>query len=187
GQLPDSGLLKVFVGLVLVAMAAWVYGRWTQGGVSGGRKVFGYSFALVAAAGGLALEAPAKPSETDIVWQQWSPENVARLQSEGRMVYVDFTARWCATCQSNKALVFSSGEVKEAFDRLNVVPLKADWTNKNPEITQALASFGRSAVPFNLIYAPGKPDAIVLPELLTPEIVLDALDKARATTSVRRD
>jgi len=187
GQLPDSGLLKVFVGLVLVAMAAWAYGRWTQGGASGGRKVFGYSFALVAAAGGLALEAPAKPSETDIVWQQWSPENVARLQSEGRMVYVDFTARWCATCQSNKALVFSSGEVKEAFDRLNVVPLKADWTNKNPEITQALASFGRSAVPFNLIYAPGKPDAIVLPELLTPEIVLDALDKARATTSVRRD
>ncbi|MGH8017573.1 MAG: protein-disulfide reductase DsbD family protein [Opitutaceae bacterium] len=187
GQLPDTGLLKVFIGLVLVAMAAWAYGRWTQGGAKGGRKVFGYAFAAVAAVCGIALGAPSKPSPDEIVWEKWSPETVARLQDDGRLLYVDFTARWCATCQSNKALVFSSETVRDRFEQLGVVPLKADWTNQDPVITQTLESFGRSAVPFNLIYAPGDPEPIILPELLTPEIVLDALDKAAVRTSVSRD
>ncbi len=186
GQLPDTGLLKVFIGLVLVAMAAWAYGRWTQGGAKGGRKVFGYAFATVAAVAGIALGAPSKPSPDEIVWEKWSPETVARLQAEGRLLYVDFTARWCATCQSNKALVFSSEAVRDRFGQLGVVPLKADWTSQDPVITQALESFGRSAVPFNLIYAPGHAEPVILPELLTPEIVLDALDKAAVRASVSR-
>ncbi|RME68647.1 MAG: hypothetical protein D6781_10435, partial [Verrucomicrobia bacterium] len=178
GQVSEAGLLKVFVALILVAMAAWAYGRWVQG--LGGTKArrFGFTFAGVAFAAGLWLGFPSHDVSREIQWEKWSPQRVAELQAQGRIVYVDFTARWCATCQSNKALVFSSEKVRQAFRELEVVPLKADWTNRDPEITRALEAFGRSAVPFNLIYAPDAPEPIVLPEILTADIVLEALAKA---------
>jgi len=178
GQVSEAGLLKVFVALILVAMAAWAYGRWVQG--LGGTKArrFGITFAGVAFAAGLWLGFPSHDVSREIQWEKWSPQRVAELQAQGRIVYVDFTARWCATCQSNKALVFSSEKVRQAFRELEVVPLKADWTNRDPEITRALEAFGRSAVPFNLIYAPDAPEPIVLPEILTADIVLEALAKA---------
>ncbi len=130
---------------------------------------------LVVLAGGLALGWPKNVSATDIVWEPWSHEAVEHLQSEGRTVYVDFTARWCATCQANKKLVFGSDEVKKVFHDKNVATLKGDWTNRDAKITAELAKWNRSAVPFNLVYRPGSPEPKVLPELLTPSIVLDAV------------
>jgi thiol:disulfide interchange protein DsbD len=124
----------------------------------------------------VALGFPGQPSK-DIVWQPWSPETVRQLRAEGKTLYVDFTARWCATCQSNKAVVFSSPQVRAALRQQKVVLLKADWTSRDPRITEALAAFNRSAVPMDLIYAPGRTEPIVLPELLTPEIVYTALKK----------
>ena len=112
-----------------------------------------------------------------VTWEPWSPEAVARLRAENRIIYVDFTARWCATCQTNKKLVFSSDEVLSYFADKKIATLRADWTNKDPRITAELASYGRSAVPFNLIWLPGKTDPLILPELLTPGTVLDALQK----------
>jgi thiol:disulfide interchange protein DsbD len=100
---------------------------------------------------------------------------VARLRAEGRPIYVDFTARWCATCQTNKKLVFASDDVRAYFAKNKVATLKADWTNQDPAITAELAKWNRSAVPFNLVYLPGQPEPAVLPELLTPSIVLDAM------------
>jgi thiol:disulfide interchange protein DsbD len=175
GQTPDTGLLQVLFGLVLVAMAAWAYGRWTQPGGSAGRRRCGHAFAALLLAGGLAL---GWPRASDLVWEKWSPETVAKLSAEGKTLYVDFTARWCATCQSNKAVVFSSQKVRDALRAHGVVLLKADWTSRDPQITEALAVFHRSAVPFDLIYAPGRADPVVLPELLTPDTVLDALAQA---------
>lgn len=95
--------------------------------------------------------------------------------AEGKPVYVDFTARWCFTCQTNKKIVFGSSEVLRTFRDKGVVTLRADWTDEDPLITAELAKWGRSAVPFNLVYLPGKTEPAVLPELLTPGIVLDAL------------
>jgi thiol:disulfide interchange protein DsbD len=175
-QTPDTGLLKVLFGLVLVAMAAWAYGRWTQHGGSPARRRFGAALAAVLFALGVAWGWPGA-SSSDVVWQTWSPETVTQLRGEGKVIYVDFTARWCATCQSNKALVFSSAKVRAALREHGVVLLRADWTNKDPRITEALASFNRSAVPMDLIYAPGHDAPEVLPELLTPDLVLDALAK----------
>ena len=110
-----------------------------------------------------------------VVWEPWSPEAVAKLRAEGRIVYVDFTARWCATCQTNKKLVFASDEVLRLFAERKIATLRADWTNKDPRITAELAAYGRSAVPFNVIWKPGRDQPEILPELLTPGIVLEAL------------
>ena len=177
GQTPDTGLLKVLFGLVLVAMAAWAYGRWTQHGGSAARRRFGVALAVVLLAAGATVGWPRPP---DLTWEKWSPETVARLRAEGKTLYVDFTARWCATCQSNKAVVFSSQKVRDALRAHGVVLLKADWTSRDPQITEELAAFHRSAVPFDLIYAPGRTDPILLPELLTPDIVLAALAQVTA-------
>ena len=89
---------------------------------------------------------------------------------------MDFTASWCVTCQANKIAVLDREDIRKAFKQHGVVFLVADWTNQNPDITQALESFGRSGVPLYILYSPdGK--TTVLPELLTKNIVIEALDK----------
>jgi len=171
----DYALLFLVFGLVLVAMAAWVYGRFAK---PAGRIV---AAALLLAGVGLgwpkSAPVPVAGAGYSVKWEHWSPEAVTAARAAGRTVYVDFTARWCATCQTNKAAVFSSSEVLAEFGRRNVLLLKADWTSKDPAITTELAKWNRSAVPFNLIYAPGQAEPVILPELLTPGRVLEALAK----------
>ena len=170
----DYALLFLMFGLVLVAMAAWVYGRFA--------KPSGRALAAALLVAGMGLGWPKAPESVSSIsagyhvkWEHWSPEALAAARAAGRTVYVDFTARWCATCQTNKAAVFSSGEVLAELGKKNVLLLKADWTSKDPAITAELAKWNRSAVPFNLIYAPGQADPVILPELLTPGRVLEAL------------
>lgn len=175
GQIGESSLLLTFFGFTLVAMAAWFYGRYALVSAPPARRRFGQFGGAALLALGVWLGWPHPPATDDIVWEPWSPERVVQLQNEGRTVYVDFTARWCATCQANKKIVFSNTDVKSVFRTLDVATLKADWTNRDPRITAELAKWERSAVPFNLVYLPGRSDPVVLPELLTPGIVLDAL------------
>ncbi len=183
----DNGLLLIVFGFVLIAMAAWAYGRFAQAWGKPGTQLFGRVFAAALLVAGLWLgwpkgaeAAPAPGAQTgyQVVWQKWSPEAVAAAQAAGNFAYVDFTARWCATCQTNKATVFHDDAVLAKFAEKKVVLFRADWTNKDPQITQELAKWNRSAVPFNLIYAPGKKDPVVLPELLTGSIVLEKLAAA---------
>lgn len=106
----------------------------------------------------------------------WSPQAVENALEAGKPVFVDFTASWCVTCQANKIAVLDREDIREAFKQHGVVFLVADWTNQNPDITQALESFGRSGVPLYILYSPdGK--TTVLPELLIKNIVIGALDK----------
>ena len=174
-QLSEDGFLMALLSLVLIAMAVWMYGRWTAPGASKGRVRFGIASLVAVGALGMATGWPRAAAPTAVTWEPWSTETVAKLRAEGRIVYVDFTARWCATCQTNKKLVFGSSDVLKTFADKKVATLRADWTNRDPKITSELAAYGRSAVPFNVVWVPGKDAPVVLPEILTPGLVLNAI------------
>ena len=96
----------------------------------------------------------------------------------GRSVFLDFTADWCITCKFNERTAIDTALVRALFDSKKVVPMKADWTNANPEITAALQNFGRVGVPFYVIYPSGNGNTpVVLPELLTESILADAQNR----------
>jgi thiol:disulfide interchange protein DsbD len=184
-QAGNDAVLALLAGLVLIAMGAWVYGRWAHA-VSLWQPAVAVLFVIAGVA--LAWPGPATPLGAtpvaragELPWQAWSPEKVAELNALGRPVFVDFTAAWCVTCQVNKRVALNNAAVIEAFALRGVVPLKADWTRQDPRITQALAALGRNAVPVYAIYAPGNPTPRLLPEVLTPSLVLEEISRFPAT------
>ena len=109
-------------------------------------------------------------------WQPFTPALLAQSRAQGKPVFVDFTASWCLSCQVNERLILRRADVEQRLRDSGAVLLRADWTNQDPDITQTLAALGRSGVPTYALY-PADPSAPahVLPEVLTPGIVLDAL------------
>jgi thiol:disulfide interchange protein DsbD len=111
------------------------------------------------------------------VWQPFTPALVAESRAQGKPVFIDFTASWCLSCQVNERLILNRADVQQRLHDSGAVLLRADWTNQDPDITQTLASLGRSGVPTYALYPadPAAP-AHVLPEVLTPGIVISALN-----------
>ncbi|MEM0965437.1 MAG: protein-disulfide reductase DsbD domain-containing protein [Verrucomicrobiota bacterium] len=173
GQVEGSVFLRILLSFTVLALAAWVYGRYGAPHKSATTKRVGWVVSLLLLAGAAAY---GYPRESKIEWLTWSPEKIEALREEERIIYVDFTARWCATCQVNKAVVFSSSEVLNFIADNNVALVTADWTNEDPAITRRLAELGKAAVPVNVVYLPGETEPAVLPETLTPGIVLSALE-----------
>ncbi len=176
GQVEEQALLHALLSLTLIAAAAWLYGRYGAAHLKPRVRAIGVYGGLALFLAGAFLGWPRARTPEAITWEPWSSERVAALRAEGRPIYIDFTARWCATCQANKHVVFGSDAVLGRFSEQRVATLKADWTNSDPLITAELARWKRSAVPFNLIYLPGRADPVLLPELLTPDLVLKALE-----------
>ncbi|HSH95825.1 MAG TPA: protein-disulfide reductase DsbD domain-containing protein, partial [Roseimicrobium sp.] len=184
--------------LVTVALAAWIYGEFIQKqrarrGLSmlifATLLVGGYAIALEKE---LQWRNPPKNTKAaativqgtaDVIgWQPWSVAAVEKARAEGRPVFVDFTADWCVTCQVNKKTSIDIPSVRAKLIEINAVALLGDYTQEDPAITDELAKFGRAGVPLVLVFPKDpKAKAIVLPEALTPGIVLDALNKAART------
>jgi thiol:disulfide interchange protein DsbD len=175
GQVDAEQFLNDLWALVLAGLAAWIYGRFATFSASPARRRWGQLGALVALGAGLTLAYGSTPPEGLPAWQAWSPAVIAELRQENRPIYVDFTARWCATCQLNKRVVFGSPRVIDAVRELKVALVEGDWTNRDPAITEELTRYGPPAVPLDLLYLPGHDEPVVLPKILTPQIVLDAL------------
>jgi thiol:disulfide interchange protein len=171
-------LLSTFL---LLAIAGWFLGRWPA-------KRWAASVAALILIGVIAISvlAPRKfaaastsaaTAESQPGWEPWSAEAVLRYQAQGRPVLVDFTASWCLSCQVNERVALEQPSVQKAFQDSNVALLKADWTRGDDAITQTLAALGRSGVPAYALYVPGEASPRLLPEALTPGIVIDAVSK----------
>ena len=184
-QVDNDAVVRLLVTLVGLAFALWAW-RAYRGGAARG-------FSIAAAAGLLATAyvawplfsgqasadvlSPAQASKTSGLtdpWQPFTPARVAELAAANKPVFIDFTAAWCVTCQVNKRLVLNDIDVRKAFAASGVELVRADWTRRDPAITQALAALGRQGVPVYVLYRPGK-EPLLLPEVLSHQTVLDAL------------
>jgi thiol:disulfide interchange protein DsbD len=167
----------LWFGLFLIALAAgvWLWGEFVQRGRSRRGLAAVASIGLVA---GVGIYAFTRGSD-QIQWQPWSPNAVTQAQSQGHPVLVDFTADWCLTCQVNKKVALEVPSVRAKLKQLGSVNLVGDYTRLPDSITTELNHYNRAGVPLVLVF-PGKADAPphVLPEVLTPGVVLAALDEA---------
>jgi thiol:disulfide interchange protein DsbD len=185
-QLGSGAAARLLAGLVLLAAAAWAWQRFAVHGRSKAARRAGLATALLLAIVALAWGRPTgEPQERSArvaegSWLAWSEATFAQQRDAGRAVFVDFTAAWCVTCQVNKRLVLESEPVRSAFVAHGVVRMRADWTSRDATITAALAALGRSGVPVYAVYRPGSAAPELLPELLTAELVIDALGRAAA-------
>lgn len=175
-------LAALLASFLLLAIAGWFLGRWPAKGWSTVLVVLiGLGVVGLGIYSGNALAASPQASMAVATqkgaWEPWSADAVARYAAQGRPVFVDFTASWCLSCQVNERVALSQPAVRKAFADANVALLRADWTQHDDGISQALEKLGRSGVPAYALYAPGEANPRLLPEALTPGIVIDALEK----------
>jgi thiol:disulfide interchange protein DsbD len=190
----NAGVLWVGLFLVAVAIAAWVWGQFVQRGSPRGGLAMSIAALILAGGYFYALEVELnwrtppvaeksvgalRQGKDGIPWQPWSADAVEQARAEGRPVLVDFTADWCLTCQANKKTSLEIASVREKLKTLNAAAFLGDYTREDPAIAAELRRFNRAGVPLVLVYPKdaARPP-IVLPPLLTPSIVREALDNA---------
>jgi thiol:disulfide interchange protein DsbD len=183
-QVGASGLLAALAALVLIAFGAWAWGL-SQGRTTISARVL-QGMAAVSVAGVVALaivmnlyrpaETAAQEASSQNGPEAFSQQKLDTLLASGQPVFVNMTAAWCITCLVNERIALSTGAVREAFAGKQVAYLKGDWTSRNPEITRLLEKFGRSGVPLYVLYRGGR-EPVVLPQILTQSLVLDALEQ----------
>ncbi len=192
-----SWWLAVF--LVFVSAAAWVFGGFVQRGSRRRGLALGMTLLVLTAGyvwaldGQLRWRSPLQDASSEgslphapegYVWHAWSAEAVAQGRAEGRPVVVDFTAKWCLTCNISVAPAFETKPVIEKLKQLKAVALLADYTRYPPKITEELARFDRTGVPLVLVYPsdPSKPPIVLSEPLPYPApyapTLLEALDRA---------
>lgn len=174
--------LWLFLGMVVITFAVWIYGKSSSPGLSGnvvkGYRVIAGIFLILGIWCGFPWEE--KPVDGEIEWGEWSPELEASLKKQGKAIYVDYTAKWCASCLVNKR-VYSNDSIITLFKDKEVVALRADWTDRGPVILESLQSFGRSGVPLNVFHSASKVNSpVVLPEILTKKNVRLAIEEYKS-------
>ncbi|GFE63981.1 protein-disulfide reductase DsbD family protein [Litoreibacter roseus] len=126
----------------------------------------------------LMVSSSAQVPETSDNWAAFERAAIDPAIADGQIVFVDVTADWCLSCKTNKRFVLDRDDVSAALYRDGVLALRADWTRPDPKILAYLQENDRFGIPFNAVYGPGAPEGVMLPEILTPSLVLDALAKA---------
>lgn len=173
-----NAVVLLLVGLWLAGIGAWMFGQWgTPVSPRKQRTVISLVF-LSSILGALTLSFAATrfSSSSTVVsegWEKFSSQRLEELRSQGRAIFVNFTAKWCVTCQMNKPLLHSAG-VRKMFEEQGVILLEADWTRKDPGITEELARLGRASVPSYVFY-PKYGDPVVLPEKLSVQVLEEAV------------
>ena len=180
-----DGAAKALIALVVLAFAVWV-GSASSGGdrslvvrraVAGlmllGALVWGWPGGA-GSSSAIAASGAAAPGSPEAAWAPYDERLIAERLAAGQPVFVDFTAAWCVSCQVNKRLVLHTEATMQAFKQANVALVRADWTQRDARITEALARLGRNGVPVYVLLRPGR-EPLLLPEVLTAALVRDAL------------
>lgn len=187
-QTDPNALFALLLGMVLLGFGLWVFeatrsakGNWPHAGKGVALMALLCVIVILTQIKTPGMDAEATPSKVGVVeglaWERFSEARVVELTAAGKPVFVNFTAAWCISCLANEKMVFRSEEVRQAFEDKGITYLKADWTNRDPAITKALAKFDRAGVPLYLYYS-GEPGAEpqILPQILTAGIMLEALE-----------
>jgi len=180
-QTSPLGMAWLLAALTALAFALWLFGRRPAMRSPRARATAAMvSAAALVLALGLPLSAPAPaaagaPAPGDADAEPWSEQRLAELRAANRPVLVNMTAAWCITCLANERVALSTDTVREALAAHDVAYLKGDWTRNDESITRYLQRYGRNGVPLYVLYPPGGGAPRVLPQLLTPDGVADAI------------
>jgi thiol:disulfide interchange protein len=188
-----DALTALLAAFLLLGIAGWILGRWPARRIP---SVFAAAVIILAVATPLyALwQFPAADSTTartgagssQAGWEPYSRAALEQYRAQGRPVFVDFTARWCLSCQVNERAVLNRPDVRRRLHDSGIVLVRADWTKHDEAIASALTELGRSGVPTYVFYLPGQP-AITLPEVLTSGIVFGALDQIHSRPKEKQE
>ncbi len=163
----------VVIGLVLIAMAIWLWKLNQSTGLS--RSKILASACLI---GALALPTlSVSESREEPLWQTYSPQLLSDLRSNGQAVFINLTADWCITCLVNEKVALGSDTFYQALAENNITYLKGDWTNNDPEITKLLNQYQRSGVPLYLMYPNGQGEPEILPQILLEPMIMEAINR----------
>lgn len=187
-QAGTTALAAILASAVVVSFTAWLYG------IAQRRRLMGRSFKVLLTVtvalflGAVVplpnvLQAGAEPTAapqtaTAVAPVKWSPQTVNELRGHGKAIFVNFTASWCITCQVNDRTSLSTDAVKQALTRTNTVYMVADSTKFNADIDDAMSAFGQGGLPLYVVYPADGSAPKVLPQVLTPSIVINALNQA---------
>lgn len=192
-QLGIQGITAALVLLLSVSIGFWLVGQFIDYSSTRLRKFIVWTTALLLMVGtyiitferelrwrdAQTLASTSLPTNSKIPWQPFSLSTIETAVQSGKTVFVDFTADWCFTCKVTEKTVIETEAVEKKIAELGIVAIKADWTNRNDEITQLLRKFGRSGVPLYVVFPSGKlHEPVVLPEVLTPELLIETFEKA---------
>ncbi len=174
-----DSLLAVAGTLLVISVGTWIWGRWSVPyrslSVRLISRLIGGAFIGGSVAGMVMTVNPSAPSQIKVDWQPYSAETLNQALNKNKLVLIDFTATWCLTCQVNKKTTLEQPSIAKAIKKHGVIALRADWTQHDPAITQALAEYGRNSIPLYVLYGKNK-KPILLPALLTTDILLKALE-----------
>ena len=185
-QKGNDAVIVLLISLLISALAAWVYGNWGMIYIKPAKRYSAQAISVLLIAVSIyfgitnSSDAAAQNNiinnSSYIDWQKYDKQKVDSLLINGKPVFIDFTAAWCLSCQVNERVALNNKEVADKFKELGITTFKGDWTNKDEEITKALASYGRNSVPLYILYDGENAEPKKLPEILTKSIVLDALN-----------
>jgi suppressor for copper-sensitivity B len=186
-----SPRVALFSAVLLAALLALL--AWRQRQIAG-RPMRSVTSAIAAVLAAVAVALPAlhgeapnaAPEPATGLWRPFDAVGLRRQLADGKLVFVDVSAAWCLTCKANELTVLDRSPVADYLRDAGVVAMRADWTRPDPAVTAYLQSFGRYGVPLDVVYGPGAPDGIALPELLTLGAVIDAMGRARAAREAAR-
>ena len=181
-QVAVQQVVKVISFLLFLALASWIYGLSSKPGSPPLRQIIGITTAalIIAVSGVLLISVPSGAENggeqilLDEGWESFSPETLETYRAQGFPVFLEFSAKWCKTCEVNKKAVLSQPDVLNAFESYGVKLLHGDFTRNDPVIAGWIRKLGKAGVPVYALYVPGKEKPVIFPEILSKGMIFDS-------------